>query len=107
MDQAQAANLSSRAWVIVMNKVVEAQTNAMRSATLALDDNLAKEITRAVCGAMRETFGVEVVPGAPETGEGMVSLVGDVSGVIGMVQAHLEGTLTLCLTFETVRDILP
>lgn len=37
----------------------------------------------------------------------MVSLVGDVSGVIGMVQQQLEGTMTICLTFETVRDILP
>jgi CheY-specific phosphatase CheX len=90
-----------------MNKGNEAQVKVPQSATLALDDSLAQEITRAVCGAMRETFGVEAVPGAYETGEGMVSLVGDVSGVIGMVQAHLEGTLTLCLTFETVRDILP
>jgi chemotaxis protein CheX len=85
----------------------EAQAKIMPSTHLALDDNLAREITRAVCGAMRETFGIEVTPGAYETGEGMVSLVGDVSGVIAMVQAHLEGTLTLCLTFETVRDILP
>ncbi|MFY9287007.1 MAG: chemotaxis protein CheX [Alphaproteobacteria bacterium] len=74
---------------------------------LALDDGLAKEIATAVTNAMRQTFGVEVVPGPYEVGEGMVSLVGDVSGVIGMVQAHLEGTLTLCLTFETVRDVLP
>jgi CheY-specific phosphatase CheX len=90
-----------------MNKTNEAQVKMMQCSHLALDDSLAKEITRAVCSAMRETFGVEVVAGAYETGEGMVSLVGDVSGVIGMVQAHLEGTLTLCLTFETVRDILP
>ena len=74
---------------------------------LSLDEVLAKEITTAVCNAMRETFGVEVIPGPYELGEGMVSLVGDVSGVIGMVQSHLEGTLTLCLTFETVRDVLP
>ena len=77
------------------------------STPLALDDTLAQEITRAVCGAMRETFGANVVAGQYETGEGMVSLVGDVSGVIGMVQAQLEGTLTLCLTFETVRSLLP
>jgi len=75
--------------------------------TLTLDENLAKEITNAVCTSMRETFGVNVVAGSYETGDGMVSLVGDVSGVIGMVQSHLEGTLTLCLTFETVRSLLP
>jgi len=74
---------------------------------ISLDEQLAQEITNAVCNAMRQTFQVEVVPGPYEIGEGMVSLVGDVSGVIGMAQAHLEGTLTLCLTFETIRDVLP
>jgi len=87
---------------------MEAQVKPMsQQPTLSLDEYLAKEISTAVTTAMQQTFGVEVVPGAFEVGEGMVSLVGDVSGVIGMVQSHLEGTLTLCLTFETVRDILP
>lgn len=81
---------------------------AFQSSThLALDAQLAQEISNAVCKAMRETFSVEVQPGPFEIGEGMVSLVGDVSGVIGIAQSQLEGTLTLCLTFETVRDILP
>ncbi len=74
---------------------------------LALDEQLAKEITEAVVGSMKVTFSVDVESGQYEVGEGMVSLVGDVSGVIGMVQDRLEGTMTLCLTFETVHDILP
>lgn len=74
---------------------------------LQLDERLSKEITQAVCGAMQNTFGVTVTPGQYEVGRGMVSLVGDVSGVIALVQDELEGTMTLCLTFETVRDILP
>lgn len=74
---------------------------------LSLDEKLASYISKAVCGTMRETFGVEVKTGVYETGEGMVSLVGDVSGVIGIVQAALEGTLTLCMTFETIRSLLP
>lgn len=89
-----------------MERRAEAQVKPL-SPHLELDETLAKEISSAVCSAMRETFSVDVTPGAYEVGEGMVSLVGDVSGVIGMVQSHLEGTLTLCLTFETVRDILP
>lgn len=91
--------------MIAMSNNNEAQQ--MNDPMLALDDRLAKEISHAVCTAMGETFGVEVTPGAYEIGEGMVSLVGDVSGVIAMVQSELEGTLTLCLTFETIRDILP
>lgn len=74
---------------------------------LALDDHLAKDISSAVTNAMHQTFGIEVMPGPYEIGDGMVSLVGDVSGVIGMVQSHLEGTLMLCLTFETIRELLP
>jgi len=90
-----------------MDRGTEAKVKHMNQPLLALDEKLAQEIATAVTSAMRETFSVEVVPGPYEVGEGMVSLVGDVSGVIGMVQSHLEGTLTLCLTFETVRDILP
>jgi len=74
---------------------------------LLLDEHLARDISNAVMKAMHETFNVNVIPGEIEVGEGMVSLVGDVSGVIGMVQTKLEGTLALCLTFETVRDLLP
>jgi chemotaxis protein CheX len=74
---------------------------------LALDEQLSKEISNAVCTAMRNTFDADVKPGKFEIGEGPVALTGDVSGVIGMVQDDLEGTLTLCLNFETMRDILP
>jgi len=74
---------------------------------LSLDASLAADIANAVKRAMHETFNVNAIPGEYEIGEGMVSLVGDVSGVIGMVQTRLEGTLALCLTFETVRDLLP
>lgn len=78
-----------------------------RELQLALDDQLSQEIVSAVTSAMRNIFGVEVMPGKYEIGHGVVSLVGDVSGVIGMVQDELEGTLTLCFTFETMRNILP
>lgn len=80
---------------------------AQAATILALDELLAREIAMAVVRTMRETFSVDVVAGDYEIGEGVVALVGDVSGVIGMVQDHLEGTLTLCLSFETVRDMLP
>ncbi|MBI1273155.1 MAG: hypothetical protein GC131_03600 [Alphaproteobacteria bacterium] len=74
---------------------------------LALDEQLSGEISKAVCTAMRDTFDADVKPGKYEIGEGPVALIGDVSGIIGMVQNDLEGTLTLCLTYDTMRDILP
>jgi chemotaxis protein CheX len=48
-----------------------------------------------------------VAPGAAEFGEGIGSLIGDISGIIGLVQDQLDGTLILCMTFDTLRDILP
>jgi len=74
---------------------------------LSLDEALAREIILAVTAAMQTTFGVNITAGEPEVGRGMVSLLGDVSGVIALVQDGLEGTMTLCLTFETARDLLP
>ena len=79
----------------------------MTTQHLVLDEVLAKEISAAVTNALRKTFSVEVTTGPYEIGEGMVSLNGDVSGVIAMVQDQLEATLTLCLTQETVRGLLP
>jgi chemotaxis protein CheX len=74
---------------------------------LSLDDTLARDIITAVLRSMRETFNIEVTTAPPEYGDGMVSLVGDISGIIGLVQQQLEGTMILCMTNETVRDILP
>jgi chemotaxis protein CheX len=92
---------------LVVSVHIAAHGEMMSGTSLVLDEVLAQEISSAVCNAIRKTFDVEVVPGAFELGEGMVSLVGDVSGVIAMVQDQLEGTMTLCLTQETVRDLLP
>jgi chemotaxis protein CheX len=75
--------------------------------SLVLDEQLSREITQAVCAAMKNTFDVVVTPGPYEIGEGMVSLMGDVSGVIGMVQDRLEATMIICMNFDIVRDILP
>lgn len=74
---------------------------------LSLDDLLAKDIVTAVIRSLRETFNIDVTADPPEFGEGLVSLVGDISGIIGMVQQQLEGTLMLCMTNEIVRDMLP
>ena len=80
---------------------------ATQENNLFLDRALADEVINAVVKTMRETFDVNVIPGKPEIGSGIVSLEGDVSGVIAMVQSQLEGTLTVCLPLRTVRDVLP
>ncbi|MGE0109777.1 MAG: chemotaxis protein CheX [Bdellovibrionales bacterium] len=74
---------------------------------LALDEQLSRDVAMAVTLAMKSTFGAEVTTDQYEVGKGIVSLLGDVSGVIGLEQDDLEGTMTICLTFDTVRDILP
>ena len=89
------------------NKNDISSPSSIKSLQIKLDETLAHDISRAVSKAMSETFAVSVRSDPFEVGEGMVSLVGDVSGVIGMVQSQLEGTLILCLTYDTVRDLLP
>ncbi|MDD3370753.1 MAG: chemotaxis protein CheX [Alphaproteobacteria bacterium] len=74
---------------------------------ISLDETLAKDIVNAVVSSMSHTFNVDVKPGNTEYGEGMVSLGGDISGIIGLVQDQLDGTLILCMPFETLREILP
>ncbi|MDD3030286.1 MAG: chemotaxis protein CheX [Alphaproteobacteria bacterium] len=61
----------------------------------------------AIVRSMRETFGVEVLIGTTECGAGIVSLSGDISGIIGLVQEHLDGTLILSMAYETLKDLLP
>ena len=80
---------------------------AIEQQRLTLNDDLAQDISNAVIRSMGETFSVAVTSGAPEYGEGLVSLVGDISGIIAMVQQHLEGTMMLCVTYDTLRDLLP
>lgn len=108
MGQAQASGPGFVGLVCLKRRVIVAMGEIMSSAPpFILDEVLAKEISSAVCNSMRKTFGVEAAPSPYEIGEGMVSLVGDVSGVIAMVQDRLEATMILCLTHETIRDLLP
>ena len=74
---------------------------------IELDNLLADDIVTAVSRSLGETFGIEITSNSVEYGEGLVSLVGDISGIIGIAQSYLEGTLMLCVTFETVRGLLP
>jgi len=83
------------------------ESTVQKTMHLHLDDNLSKEISTAVCETMRKTFKIEMVPGQYEIGEGVASLVGDVTGVIGIVQDQLEGTLALSLSYDVMRDLLP
>ncbi len=81
----------------------------MENAPLPLDlnDALAADITLATIRMLRETFGIEAAAGRPEYGEGIASLVGDISGIIGMAQSRLEGTLILCVDEALLRQTLP
>ncbi len=108
MDQTQKAeNRPAREGLVFSDDLALGDRMANRVLPLKLDEQLAKEIKTAVTCAMQNTFGAKVTSGDYETGEGIVSLMGDVSGVIGMVQNRLEATMIICLNFETVRDILP
>ncbi|MCL2474342.1 MAG: chemotaxis protein CheX [Alphaproteobacteria bacterium] len=79
----------------------------MSCTPILLDDKLASDIKRAVINAIKETFNVPVEAGKVEYGQGAASLGGDMSGTIGIVQEHLDGTLMLCMGFDILSEILP
>jgi chemotaxis protein CheX len=74
---------------------------------LALGDQLAKDITKAVTDTLEKTFAINVKAGRYMIGEGVVQLNGDVSGIVGLIQEKLEGTLTVSFSLEVVRKIIP
>lgn len=74
---------------------------------LVLGDQLAQDISKAVVEAIGKTFDLEVKAGRYQINSGATALEGDVSGVFGVVQDRLEGTLTICFKTETIRDMLP
>lgn len=78
-----------------------------KAISLSLNSQLAQDLSKAVVDAIGKTFGLTVRPGAYSVNEGAAALNGDVSGIVGVVQDTLEGTLTICFKIETVRSMLP
>lgn len=72
-----------------------------------LGDQMSQDITNAVANVLNKTFSIDVKPGHYVVGKGSVQLNGDVSGIVGIMQDKLEGTLTVCFTFDTVRKLVP
>jgi len=75
--------------------------------SFVLGDKLAQDITHAVTQTLGKTFAVEVKPGRYTVGEGSVQLNGDVSGIVGIIQEKLEGTMTACFSIESIRKLVP
>jgi len=74
---------------------------------ISLDEAFSKDIASAVYTSMRDTFGLKISIGVTQYGEGAAPLEGDISGIIGLVQDELDGTLVLYMSFEGMRDIVP
>jgi len=74
---------------------------------ITLNDQLARDITNAVIAAIGQTFATEVLPKTATMCSGSVTLNGDISGIVGVVQERLEGTLTVCFKMETIQELLP
>jgi CheY-specific phosphatase CheX len=73
----------------------------------ALGDQLAQDISSAVSDALNKTFSITVTPDRYVLGKGSVNLSGDVSGIVGLSQDKLEGTLTLCFPMQSVKKLIP
>lgn len=75
--------------------------------SFVLNEQLARDVSVAVSETLDKTFSLQVRPGRYEVGQGSVKLNGDVSGIVGLIQDKLEGTLTLCFTSDSVRKLIP
>ncbi len=80
---------------------------ASKHLSASVGDQLVGPITKAVTAALEQTFGVKVVAGSPEFGEGGANLSGDVTGIVGIVQDKLEGTFTACFHMEAMKKLIP
>jgi chemotaxis protein CheX len=78
-----------------------------KQSALILGDQLAQDLTQAVINVLGKTFSLDVHAGRCEVGNGSAKLNGDVSGIVGIVQDRLEGTLTVCFSYETVQRLIP
>jgi chemotaxis protein CheX len=75
------------------------------SPRLILDEHLARTAIAAVQGALATMFGVRAVPGPYSLQKDFVSH-GDISGILGMVQERMEGTLVVSFEKATIFGIL-
>lgn len=75
--------------------------------SIVLNEQFARDVSKAVTDTLDITFGLQVRVGRYNVGEGAVKLNGDVSGIVGLIQDKLEGTLTLCFTSDSVRKLIP
>lgn len=75
------------------------------SGKLSLDDGLVKRVSDGVSKAFGDTFGIVVKPGPHKVVSDHTSK-GDISGLVGMVQEKMEGTLTISFQKDTICPIL-
>ena len=78
----------------------------MTTQKILLDSQMAQDLTLAVISTVQQMFSVEVKADPCTTGEGKCQVVGDVSGIISIVQNVPEGSLMLCTGFDTLKDLL-
>ena len=78
-----------------------------KNISLSLGDQLAQDVCVAVSEAFEKTFSIHIRAGRAVIGEGAVQLGGDVSGMVGIIQERLEGTLTISFPLHVIRKIIP
>ena len=73
---------------------------------LTLNENLAKTAIKSVQKAINTLFGATAVPGEITVHDEDYSSMGDVSGILGMVQDAVEATIVLSFHKETLFTLL-
>jgi chemotaxis protein CheX len=77
----------------------------LEATKLTLDDALVKRVADGVSKAFNDTFGILAKPGEHKISDNHNSK-GDISGLVGMVQDKMEGTLTITFKKDTICPVL-
>lgn len=81
--------------------------NKPHASVLVADNQTGRDIANAVVQVLNTTFGVNVHLQQSLVGKGSVQFDGDMSGIVGIIQEKLEGTLTVCFPQATIKRLVP
>ena len=72
---------------------------------VSLDNTLLQDVVNSVTGVFADGFGIKVILTASRIGRNL-DAIGDVSGVVGMIQDRIEGNLIISFNEPVIFSIL-
>ena len=78
---------------------------AMKTQRVSIDNTLVQDVVNSVTGVFADGFGIKVSLKSSRIGRNL-DAVGDVSGVVGMIQDRVEGNLIISFNAQEIFSVL-